>query len=73
MGPGERAKSFATRLLASTLQKDLYRIDLATLVNKYIKETEKNLEQIFSCAEELDVMLLLDLGDHGKNGQRSSC
>ena len=44
------------------LQRDFYRIDLATLVNKYIRETEKNLEQIFSRAEELDLILLLDEG-----------
>jgi SpoVK/Ycf46/Vps4 family AAA+-type ATPase len=32
-------------------------------VNKYIGETEKNLNQIFARAEELDVILLLDEGD----------
>jgi SpoVK/Ycf46/Vps4 family AAA+-type ATPase len=32
-------------------------------VNKYIGETEKNLNQVFSRAEELDVILLLDEGD----------
>jgi len=42
---------------------DLYRIDLAAVVNKYIGETERNLNQVFSRAEELDVVLLLDEGD----------
>jgi len=41
----------------------LYRLDLSTVVNKYIGETEKNLNQLFSRAEELDVVLLLDEGD----------
>jgi hypothetical protein len=62
-GPSGTGKTLAARLLASALQKDLYRIDLATVVNKYIGETEKNLNQVFSRAEELDVILLLDEGD----------
>lgn len=62
-GPSGTGKTLAARLLANTLGKDLYRVDLAAVVNKYIGETEKNLEHAFSCAEELDVMLLLDEGD----------
>jgi SpoVK/Ycf46/Vps4 family AAA+-type ATPase len=42
---------------------DLYRLDLSSVVNKYIGETEKSLNQIFARAEELDVILLLDEGD----------
>jgi SpoVK/Ycf46/Vps4 family AAA+-type ATPase len=42
---------------------DIYRVDLASVVNKYLGETEKNLGRIFSLAEELDVILLLDEGD----------
>jgi shikimate kinase len=72
MGPGVRAlfkgpsgtgKTLAARLLAGRLGMDLYRVDLAAVVNKYIGETEKNLERVFACAEELDVVLLLDEGD----------
>lgn len=62
-GPSGTGKTLAARLLASALEKDLYRVDLATVVNKYIGETEKNLNQVFSRAEELDVLLLLDEGD----------
>ena len=62
-GPSGTGKTLAAKLLASALQKDLYRVDLATVVNKYIGETEKNLNQVFSRAEELDVLLLLDEGD----------
>ena len=62
-GPSGTGKTFAARLLASVLQKDLYRLDLSMVVNKYIGETEKNLEQVFSHAEELDIILLLDEGD----------
>src|SRR5262249_45477397 len=62
-GPSGTGKTLAARLLASVLGMDLYRIDLSTVVNKYIGETEKNLNQLLSRAEELDVMLLLDEGD----------
>jgi hypothetical protein len=62
-GPSGTGKTLAARLLASTLQMDLYRLDLSSVVNKYIGETEKSLNQLFSRAEELDVVLLIDEGD----------
>lgn len=62
-GPSGTGKTLAARLLASVLQMDLYRLDLASVVNKYIGETEKSLNQVFARAEELDVILLLDEGD----------
>jgi SpoVK/Ycf46/Vps4 family AAA+-type ATPase len=62
-GKSGTGKTYAARLLAAALQKDLYRLDLSTVVNKYIGETEKNLAKIFSFVEELDVILLLDEGD----------
>jgi hypothetical protein len=62
-GPSGTGKTLAARLLAATLQMDVYRLDLSSIVNKYIGETEKNLNLILSRAEELDVILLLDEGD----------
>ena len=62
-GPSGTGKTMAARLLAASLGMDLYRLDLAAVVNKYIGETEKNLNQVFARAEELDVILLLDEGD----------
>lgn len=62
-GPSGTGKTLAARLLAAALEMDLYRLDLSAVVNKYIGETEKNLNQVFSLAEELDVILLLDEGD----------
>ena len=62
-GPSGTGKTLAARLLAATLGKDLYRVDLSATVNKYLGETEKNLEQAFGAAEELDLILLLDEGD----------
>jgi hypothetical protein len=62
-GPSGCGKTLAARILAASLQMDIYRVDLSSVVNKYIGETEKNLNQVFSRAEELDVILLLDEGD----------
>jgi SpoVK/Ycf46/Vps4 family AAA+-type ATPase len=62
-GASGTGKTLAARLLAASLGKDIYRVDLAATVNKYLGETEKNLEQAFAAAEESDVVLLLDEGD----------
>jgi hypothetical protein len=62
-GPSGTGKTLAARLLAAVLEKDLYRVDLSTIVNKYIGETEKNLDRVMARAEELDVILLFDEGD----------
>ena len=62
-GPSGTGKTLAARLLAGVLQMDVYRLDLASIINKYIGETEKNLDRVLSRAEELDVMLLVDEGD----------
>ncbi len=62
-GPSGTGKTLAARTLASVLGMDIYRVDLAAIVNKYIGETEKNLHQVLSRAEEMDVILLIDEGD----------
>jgi hypothetical protein len=62
-GPSGTGKTLAAQLLAAALDKDLYRIDLASIVNKFLGETEKRLSQLFAASEELDVVLLLDEGD----------
>jgi hypothetical protein len=62
-GPTGTGKSLAARVLAASLDKELFAVDLSTVVNKYLGETEKNLDAVFTRAEELDVVLLLDEGD----------
>ncbi|MBX2998657.1 MAG: ATP-binding protein [Caldilineaceae bacterium] len=62
-GASGTGKTLAARILAAELGMDLYRVDLASVINKYIGETEKNLHQVLSRAEELDIILLLDEGD----------
>jgi hypothetical protein len=62
-GPSGTGKSLAARLLAAALGKDLYRLELSAVVNKYLGETEKNLDRVLTHAEALDVVLLVDEGD----------
>jgi SpoVK/Ycf46/Vps4 family AAA+-type ATPase len=60
----------AAEVLARDLGIDLYRIDLASVVSKYIGETEKNLRRIFDAAESSGAILLFDEADalFGKRG-----
>jgi hypothetical protein len=69
-GPSGTGKTLAARVLAHQLGMELYRVEMASIVNKYIGETEKNLHRLLSRAEELDVVLLFDEGD-GLLGRRS--
>jgi hypothetical protein len=62
-GPSGTGKTLGARVIAAEVGLDLYRVDLASVINKYIGETEKNLSRILSRAEDLDVILLLDEGD----------
>jgi hypothetical protein len=62
-GPSGTGKTLAARYLAGRLSLDIYRINLASVVNKYIGVTERNLDRVLSVAEEIGVMLLLDEGD----------
>ena len=62
-GASGTGKTLAARVLATELGLDLYRVDLAAVVNKYIGETEKNLSRVLGRAEDLNVILLLDEGD----------
>jgi hypothetical protein len=62
-GPSGTGKTFAALVLAERLGVPLYRLDLSSVVSKYIGETERNLHRLLAAAEALDVMLLLDEGD----------
>lgn len=62
-GESGTGKTLAARALGAELGRDVYRVDLAAVVNKYIGETERNLNEVFTAAEISDVVLLLDEGD----------
>ena len=62
-GPSGTGKTLAAEVLAHALNLDLYRIDLSTVVSKYIGETEKNLRRIFDAAEAGGSVLLFDEAD----------
>jgi ATPase family associated with various cellular activities (AAA) len=62
-GPSGCGKTLAARALATQVGLDVYRVDLASVINKFIGETEKNLSRILSRAEGLPVIVLLDEGD----------
>ena len=62
-GPSGTGKTMAAEVLARELHLDLYHIDLASTVSKYIGETEKNLRRVFDAAEESGAILLFDEAD----------
>ncbi|MDV2997153.1 MAG: ATP-dependent zinc metalloprotease FtsH [Chroococcidiopsis sp. SAG 2025] len=62
-GASGTGKTLAAEVLANELHLDLYRIDLSSVISKYIGETEKNLRQVFDAAEESGVILLFDEAD----------
>jgi len=62
-GPSGTGKTLAAEVLANELELDLFRIDLSSVVSKYIGETEKNLRRVFDAAEEGGAILLFDEAD----------
>jgi SpoVK/Ycf46/Vps4 family AAA+-type ATPase len=62
-GESGTGKTMAAEVLANALHLDLYRIDLASMVSKYIGETEKNLRRVFDAAEDSGTILLFDEAD----------
>jgi hypothetical protein len=62
-GPSGTGKTMATEIIAHDLELDLYKIDLSSVVSKYIGETEKNLDRIFRAAESANAILFFDEAD----------
>ena len=62
-GPPGTGKTLAAQIIAGMLDRDLYRIDLAQVVDKYLGETEKRLDRLFREAESADAVLLFDEAD----------
>ncbi|MBD2233310.1 ATP-binding protein [Phormidium tenue] len=62
-GPPGTGKTMAAEVIGHELQLDLYKIDLSQMVSKYIGETEKNLNRIFTAAAAANAILLFDEAD----------
>jgi hypothetical protein len=62
-GESGTGKTMAAQVLGAELGLEMFRVDLATVVSKYIGETEKNLERIFTAADGSNAILFFDEAD----------
>ncbi|MBD2261424.1 ATP-binding protein [Pseudanabaena sp. FACHB-2040] len=62
-GDSGTGKTMAAEVIANDLRLNLYRIDLSSVVSKYIGETEKNLRRLFDAAEDGGAILFFDEAD----------
>ncbi len=63
VGPSGTGKTLAAEIVAGELGLDLYKLDLSSVVSKYIGETEKNLEEVFAAAGAGNLVLFFDEAD----------
>jgi adenylate kinase family enzyme len=62
-GPPGTGKTMSAQVIAASLGYDLFRIDLSSVVSKYVGETSQNLEKVLSRAAHMDAVLLFDEAD----------
>ncbi|HQZ36530.1 MAG TPA: ATP-binding protein [Ilumatobacteraceae bacterium] len=62
-GPSGTGKTLAAEVMAGALGLDLYRLDLSSVVSKFIGETEKNLDEVFAAAGAGNLVLFFDEAD----------
>lgn len=62
-GPPGTGKTLTAAMLGKQFEKEVYRVDLSQVTSKYIGETEKNLEKIFTVAENQSWILFFDEAD----------
>ncbi len=62
-GPSGTGKTLAAEVIAHELGMELYRVDLASVMSKYIGETERNLRAVFDAADATECVLLFDEAD----------
>jgi Winged helix domain, variant/ATPase family associated with various cellular activities (AAA) len=62
-GDSGTGKTLSAEVVAGDLGLDLYVIDLSTVVDKYVGETEKNLDRVFAEADRVNGVLLFDEAD----------
>jgi SpoVK/Ycf46/Vps4 family AAA+-type ATPase len=62
-GPSGTGKTMAAEVIAAELELDLYTVDISQMVSKYIGETEKNLDRVFTAARDSNAILFFDEAD----------
>src|SRR5262249_56487435 len=62
-GPPGTGKTMVEGLIGKALDLDIYQVDLATIVSKWVGETEKQLSKVFDQAERAHAVLLFDEAD----------
>ncbi|MDQ3110550.1 MAG: ATP-binding protein, partial [Bacteroidota bacterium] len=62
-GPSGTGKTLAATLLGKHIGREVYRVDISSVISKYIGETSKNLNALFNTAEDKDWILFFDEGD----------
>jgi hypothetical protein len=62
-GPSGTGKTMAAEVLAAKLAIPMHYVNLSQVVNKYIGETEKNLERVFDAADATETLLFFDEAD----------
>jgi MoxR-like ATPase len=62
-GESGTGKTMAAEVIANELNLSLHRVDLSSVVSKWVGETEKNLQQLFNAAEDSSSILFFDEAD----------
>ncbi|MCH5281428.1 MAG: ATP-binding protein [Lachnospiraceae bacterium] len=70
-GPPGTGKTMTAHAIAGEMGLPLYQVDISKIMDKYIGETEKHLEEIFAFAEKTNIVLFFDEADalFGKRGE----
>lgn len=62
-GPSGTGKTMAAQILARSLDLQLYRVDMAGVLNKYVGETEKHIRKVFEKCRRTNALLFFDEAD----------
>lgn len=62
-GPPGTGKTMLVHALADALSLELYKVDLSQLIDKYVGETEKRINEVFEKAQKSNMILFFDEAD----------
>ncbi|TND08175.1 MAG: AAA ATPase [Bacteroidetes bacterium] len=76
-GPPGTGKSMAAAVLGACMMRDVYQVMIHQVMNKYVGETEKNLDRLFNMAEGKGWILFFDeadaiFGTRGEEGKEDA-